>query len=137
MPDVQLSRLRDIGWALWDPIGLRDANARWSPNDLRLIDGQWAGSSVLGEYDGYLLQVVSRLRRGDALTDVSDYLVRTETVDLFGALEPMPTSLERAIATIEAVANYLKSIQAGALLRSEPSREIDRFALGSTHDPLA
>lgn len=58
-------------------------------------------------------------------------------MDIFGALEPMPTSLERAIATIEAVANYLKSIQAGALLRSEPSNEIDRFALGSTHDPLA
>jgi hypothetical protein len=109
-PEIELSRLRNIGWAIWDPIGLRNANAKWRPTDLELLEGEWTDAGALDEYDVYLLQVVSRLRRGEPRNDVAHYLVGIETVDIFGALEPKPPSFERALVTVEAVADYLKSV---------------------------
>ena len=67
-PKVKLSRLREIGWSLWDPIGLRE-----------LSEGDWQDDGACAdEYDGYLLQVVGRLRRGDPTAEVIAYLEDTE-----------------------------------------------------------
>ncbi len=65
-PKLRLSRLRDIGWSLWDPIGLKNEGERWE--DLHYAD----------EYDTYLMRAAGMLRRGASVEEVTDYLVETE-----------------------------------------------------------
>jgi hypothetical protein len=102
-PKVKLSRLREIGWSLWDPIGLRE-----------LSEDQWQdGGGCADEYDGYLLQVVGRLRRGGSLADVSAYLEDSEVGHI--GLTRNSTTSSRAKATVEAISNYLSSLPPGAL----------------------
>ncbi|MBB4630217.1 hypothetical protein SAMN04244581_04955, partial [Paracoccus denitrificans] len=46
-PRIKLSKLRDIGWSLWDPIGLLDPESpagRWDDE---------ANLSFADEYDSY------------------------------------------------------------------------------------
>lgn len=103
LPKVKLSRLREIGWSLWDPIGLCE-----------LSDGEWQeGGACADEYDGYLLQVVGRLRRGDPADNVSAYLADTEVGHI--GLTRNATTGPRAKATVEAIAQYLASLPPGAL----------------------
>ena len=92
---IQLSHLRNIGWELWDPIGLKDVR------DSRCDD----------EYDTYLLQVVSRLTRRDALSEVASYLVRVESENM--GLGFKASALFRATATVEAIDAYLKTLPTG------------------------
>lgn len=54
-PKVRLSRLRDISWSVWDPIGLMGVGQNWQDKDCR---------PFANEYDGYLLQAAGRLRGG-------------------------------------------------------------------------
>jgi hypothetical protein len=61
-PKFKLSRLRDIGWSLWDPIGL--SGMENTPDD---------------EYDTYLLKAAGRLWEGASEEEVADYLVSIET----------------------------------------------------------
>lgn len=61
-PTFQLSRLREIGWAKWDPIGLGGPDHGW-PAD---------------EYDTYLLQAAGQLWNGHSEAEVTDYLVQVE-----------------------------------------------------------
>lgn len=65
-PKLRLSRLRDLGWQLWDPIGLIDFGEAWD------------GKPFADEYDSYLVQAAGRLRRGDHPSAVVDYLVKIE-----------------------------------------------------------
>ena len=103
LPKVKLLNLREIGWLLWDPIGLRE-----------LCDGEWQdGGACADEYDGYLLQVVGRLRRGDPADEVSAYLEDTEVGHM--GLSRNATTGSRARATVEAIAQYLASLPPGAL----------------------
>lgn len=103
LPKVKLSRLREIGWSLWDPIGLRE-----------LCDGEWQkGGGCADEYDGYLLQVVGRLRRGESFADVSAYLEDSEVGHI--GLTRNSTTSSRAKATVEAISDYLSSLPPGAL----------------------
>lgn len=61
-PPVQLSQLRDIGFADWDPIGI-------------LSPGQpWKDHPAADEYDSYLMGVVGRLHRGSGEAEAIDYL---------------------------------------------------------------
>ena len=43
---AMLNRLRDIGWTLWDPIGLLPPEGEWD---------DCANRSFAGEYDQYLI----------------------------------------------------------------------------------
>lgn len=61
-PKFKLRRLRQIGWAKWDPIGLGGTEGQ--PDD---------------EYDSYLLQAAGRLWNGASQEEVADYLVGVET----------------------------------------------------------
>ena len=88
-PTVELSRLREIAWSLWDPIGLRN------------IDGGWADD----EYDSYLLRVVSLLSSGDHRDHAIAYLMRTESEDM--GLGVRPGQRDRATAAVDAVSAYL------------------------------
>jgi hypothetical protein len=90
-PSVQLSRLRDIGWNLWDPIGLKDVR-EFGCED---------------EYDTYLLQVVSRLKRRDSEPNVVRYLVEIESEHM--GLGVSPSASARATATVAAIKSYLEA----------------------------
>ena len=62
-PKLKLSRLRDIGWSIWDPIGLMGSEQNWDDEDCR---------PFADEYDSYLIQAAGQLRRGIADVDVAN-----------------------------------------------------------------
>jgi hypothetical protein len=94
---LKLSRLRDIGWSSWDPIGM-------------LADGEeWDQKSFADEYDSYLLTAAGHLRRDSNLDKAVDYLVRIES-DHMG-LGLRPSSRSRAEATARALLDYVKSLE--------------------------
>jgi hypothetical protein len=100
---IKLSRLREIGWSLWDPIGLRE-----------LSDDDWRdGGPCADEYDGYLLQAAGRLRRGESKSEVIAYLVETETGHI--GLSLNETTRSRAEATVTAINAYLETLPPGPL----------------------
>ena len=65
-PKIRLSRLRDIGWKHWDPIGLLDDGLKWG--DVSYAD----------EYDSYLIRAAGMLRRKASREEVVEYLVSIE-----------------------------------------------------------
>lgn len=97
-PKVQLSRLREIGWDEWDPIGIRtpDGDDAWKTN-------------AADEYDAYLLHVVSLLQRGHAAEEAVAYLdwVCSEHMGL-GPLAPEAHQASKA--TVEAISEYLETL---------------------------
>jgi hypothetical protein len=92
-PRAKLSKLRDIGWTLWDPIGLLPPNVSWNHEQCR---------PFVDEYDGYLRFAAARLRDGAAHGEVVDYLVTIETE--YMGLSERPTTRARAEATVAAIA---------------------------------
>jgi hypothetical protein len=90
---LQLSRLRDIGWSLWDPIRLLAAGEAW--------DNQ----PFANEYDHYLLEAAGRLRCGWSIEDATDYLMRIER-DHMG-LGTNASSRSRAETTAKAIRAFL------------------------------
>nr|WP_319247209.1 hypothetical protein [uncultured Celeribacter sp.] len=95
-PRVQLSKLRDIGWMLWDPIGLLEPGG-FSP-------GKWSDEANLGfadEYDSYLVSAAWQLRRGASCEQVVGYLVQIESEHM--GLGEGPISRERAEAVVAAI----------------------------------
>ncbi len=61
-PDINIDRLRDIGWSLWDPIGLLG------------LTGGWKGEPYEDEYDRYLNNAAQMLKNGCSVGEVADYL---------------------------------------------------------------
>lgn len=95
-PRIKLSRLRDIGWRFWDPIGLLGANGS--------LSGKWDDGENQGfanEYDNYLISAASMLRRGTSRVEVVDYLVEVEAEHM--GLGERPTSRARAEAVVTAI----------------------------------
>lgn len=95
-PKIQLSRLREIGWKLWDPIGLAQ-------------DGSAPDEGCADEYDGYLLHVVSMISRGASIEESAVYLTGI-------ASEHMGLSVvdaDAAAATAHAIADHLTSLPDG------------------------
>ena len=90
-PKLRLSRLRDIGWSLWDPIGLND------------FGGDWKNISFADEYDSYLVQVASLLRDDQSEEKAVEYLIYAETERM--GLSPVPGMHERAQAVVSAIKN--------------------------------
>jgi hypothetical protein len=95
-PPIKLSRLRDIGWAEWDPIGLRD------------LDGGWETSKAADEYDGYLREVAGMLRANEPEESAVDYLVWGESEHMGAGIGP--TTRLRATATVRAIKEYLNNL---------------------------
>lgn len=88
-PKIRLSRLRDIGWTHWDPIGL-------------LVDGEpWEGKPFADEYDTYLLRAAYMVRMNELDKTIIDYLVEIET-DHMG-LNLVEGVRDRAKAVITAI----------------------------------
>lgn len=95
-PKIQLSRLREIGWRRWDPIGLG-------------IDGCAPDEGCVDEYDRYLLDVVAIFCRGGSKDEATAYLIGI-------ASEHMGLSIvdaEAAAATSQTIADYLTSLPDG------------------------
>lgn len=85
-PKIRLSRLRDISWSVWDPIGLMGVGQNWQDKYCR---------PFANEYDGYLLQAAGRLRRGETASDIAAYLADIE-VEHMGLGGPFQSALIRA-----------------------------------------
>ncbi|MCV2888335.1 hypothetical protein [Ruegeria aquimaris] len=87
--NLRLSRLRDIGWKLWDPIGLLDGETGWE------------GKPFADEYDRYLINAVDQLRQGALEQGVVEYLTLIEA-DHMG-LGAVPGMEERAWRVVKAI----------------------------------
>jgi len=91
-PRIRLSRLRDIGWSLWDPIGLMPSGQAWDNE---------ASQTFADEYDTYLVHAAGQLRRGASDAEIVAYLVGIETD--YMALGETPGREERARAVAAAI----------------------------------
>jgi hypothetical protein len=87
--------LRDIGFTEWDPIGIL------SPGEL------WEHHPAADEYDRYLLEVASRLRRDWSISDAADYLVRIASEHMGLGHSDELSARTRADATVKAIKEYL------------------------------
>jgi hypothetical protein len=81
-PRIRLSRLREIGWRHWDPIGL----------------------GAEDEYDTYLLKAAGMVRRGSTDQEAIDYLVAIESEHI--GLGVRDDTRTRAEATVKAIREY-------------------------------
>jgi hypothetical protein len=106
LPKIKLSRLRDIGWSIWDPIGLMEPGKNWEDEECR---------PFADEYDGYLMQAVGQLRRGTPPSEVIKYLMMIETEHM--GLGEAPDSIRRAELVVAA-------IQADKLLWRYPAKDV-------------
>ena len=93
LPTFQLSRLREIGWAKWDPIGVGGPDHGW-PAD---------------EYDTYLVQAAGQLWNGRSDEDVADYLIKIETENM--GLEAVPGIRSRALDVARAMREYVEALR--------------------------
>ncbi|MBH0238082.1 hypothetical protein [Methylobrevis albus] len=93
-PKVKLSKLRDIGWSLWDPIGmLRGAGpGAWQREE---------NERFANEYDRYLVGAASSLRRGVPAAEVVAELVEIEAS--YMGLGERPDTRARAVAVVAAI----------------------------------
>lgn len=95
-PRVKMSRLRDIGWNLWDPIGLLGNGSR--------RPGKWDSPDNAGfadEYDRYLRSAAFQLREGIPAEKVVNYLIEIETE--YMGLGMGPSTRKRAEAVVAAI----------------------------------
>jgi hypothetical protein len=92
---IELSRLRDIGWEQWDPIGL-------------LAEGDtWNHKPFADEYDSYLLHVASLLWNGKSKNEAITYLDWVGSEHM--GLGPLTEAAHNAsIKTVELIAEYLQ-----------------------------
>ncbi|WP_313326492.1 hypothetical protein [Sphingobium yanoikuyae] len=95
-PKMQLSHLREIGWRLWDPIGLKNRDGTW--ND-----------ACADEYDSYLFRAAGMMSQGHSRAEVSAYLVRIAS-DHMGLSYVNEAT---AVSVSDAIANYLLSLPDG------------------------
>jgi hypothetical protein len=95
-PPLKISRLRDIGWKEWDPIGLLPRGSTWERYP-----------EFADEYDRYLLEAASRLRRDWSVSDAADYFMMIASEHM--GLGPSHDSLARrsAEATAKAIKAYV------------------------------
>ena len=87
-----LHKLRDIGWTLWDPIGLLPPEGEWD---------DCANRSFAGEYDQYLIAAATKLRKGEPREEVVAYLLQAEK-DSIGTSQDS-SAYARAAAVVDAI----------------------------------
>jgi hypothetical protein len=87
-PKLRLSRLRDIGWRWWDPIGLNH------------IEGGWENSRAANEYDSYLIEAAVLVSR-DADNEAVARLVWGESEHM--GMGVRDDTYERARRTVAAM----------------------------------
>lgn len=90
-PKIDIDRLREIGWSLWDPIGLNDTM------------GGWKGQPFEDEYDTYLIKAAGMLRSRCDVSEVVEYLFFIETEHM---------GMGSRVNEVKIRANILKVVQA-------------------------
>jgi hypothetical protein len=98
-PSIQLSRLRQIGWENWNPIGLGNDDGTWSED-------------CADEYDRYLLHVASLMCNDSPVSEGGDYLVHIASKHM--GLSHVDAAA--AAETSEAIANCLASLPDGPVV---------------------
>jgi hypothetical protein len=101
-PSLKLSRLRDIGFERWDPIGVL------SPEE------HWKGHPAADEYDGYLTMAASLSRMGKPVDEVTGYLL--EIVGDRMGLSVTSEQRQRARETAIAIRAYVEELDGDAAL---------------------
>jgi hypothetical protein len=98
-PPLKLSRLRDIGWTEWEPIGLLPVGDAWE-----------SYPEFADEYDRYLLEAASRLLRDWSVSDATDYLMLIASEHM-GLGPPCDSSARnRAEAPANAIKAYVDEL---------------------------
>ena len=92
-PTFHLSRLREIGWSKWDPVGVGRLEHNW-PAD---------------EYDSYLLQAAGRLWQGRSEQEVANYLLAIETEHM--GLSAVPGTRARALKVAGMIRSYVETLR--------------------------
>ena len=93
-PMSRLSRLRQIGWTLWDPIGLL-------PTATHCRDAE--NLPFADEYDTYLLHAAGLLRSGAADAEVASFLIDIEANHMgLGEQRDARARAESAVAALRA-----------------------------------
>lgn len=87
-PQIDIDRLREIGWSLWDPIGLNETM------------GGWKGQPFEDEYDSYLIKAVGMLRNNRTEGEVVDYLFFIETEHMGLSVGANNTSLRENLSNV-------------------------------------
>lgn len=88
-PKIQISKLRDIGWEFWDPIGLKDDR-----------------EDCEDEYDTYLLRAAGMIWHNAPEEKVIGYLVDMEQNNM-----GMPDrGSESAVLAVAEIRDYLKTL---------------------------
>lgn len=90
-PKPSLSRLRDIGWLIWDPMGLNN------------FGEDWKGVSFADEYDTYLIKAAGMLENNASQEEVVGYLVWAKTE--YMGLASWAGIHERAKEVVSAIRN--------------------------------
>lgn len=93
-PEIKLSRLRDIGWEFWDPIGLKDHR-----------------EDCEDEYDTYLLKAAGMIWHNAPQEKVIGYLV--DIVQNYMGMADGGS--EAATITAAQIQNYLKTVPTSAV----------------------
>ena len=84
--------MRDIGWGLWDPIGILAPSAAWDEEGCE---------GFADEYDNYLVTASRRLREGASAAQVVAYLVDIEI--RYVGLRERPDTRSRAETVVAAI----------------------------------
>ena len=99
---IKLSKLRDIGWVEWDPIGLLEPGEPWD------------NKPFADEYDEYLMLAAGKLREGTHEDEVIRYLIEIER-DYIG--------MGMQNDTIKRAKNVVRAIQASNQIWSESTEK--------------
>lgn len=92
IPTFKLSRLRDIGWTHWDPIGI--VNMRADADD---------------EYGRYLIKAAAMLWKSTCPKDVIDYLLQIERE--YMGMGENSSAQDRAATTVAELATYVAGLR--------------------------
>lgn len=95
-PKLDLTRLREIGWPLWDPIGLDGGT------------GIWKEESFADEYDSYLIKAAGMLQRDEEHDIVVRYLFHIESDWMGLGSKTLNRDIEqRLLRVVQAIAEDL------------------------------
>lgn len=98
LPSEELIRcLRQIGWDLWDPIGIRSVG-----------DDAWEKNAA-DEYDRYLFHIADMLQQGKSVDEAAAYLDRVAT-EWMGLGPGNEATYLASKATATAVSAYISSL---------------------------
>ncbi|MDJ0609256.1 MAG: hypothetical protein QNJ67_09790 [Kiloniellales bacterium] len=86
-PSIKAADFREIGWTLWDPIALKEADGNPPKN-------------AEDEYDTYLLHAAGMLINGKGVAAARDYLAKIEA-DYMGLGDANLAAIQETVRAIQ------------------------------------